>query len=124
MIRWLIAFAFTQAVEMPIYMRALKGRPGVAFGASAITHPIVWFVIPRAWVHLYLAMIAFRPELIIRSPTARYVSMVLLAESFAVIVEAIYLRAWGLRRALAWSLLVNGASVTLGLLSRALFGWP
>ncbi len=124
MIRWLLAFAFTQAVEVPIYMRALRGRPAVAFGASAITHPVVWFVIPRVWVRLYLAMIAVRSDLIIRSPTARYVCMVLLAETFAVLVEAIYLRAWGLRRALAWSLAANAASLTLGLLSRACFGLP
>ena len=50
--------------------------------------------------------------------------MVLLAESFAIAVEALYLRAFDVRRAIAWSLLANGASVTLGLLSRAAFGWP
>ena len=124
MIAWLVAFVFTQCIEIPIYVRALRGRPVVAFGASAITHPIVWFVIPRMWVRSYLSLIAWSPLFIVRAPIARYACMVLLAESFAIAVEALYLRAFDVRRAFAWSLLANGASVTLGLLSRAAFGWP
>ena len=124
MIHWLVAFAFTQIVEIPIYLRALRGRPAVAFGASALTHPIVWFVIPRVWVHLYLGLIGLSAALVIPSPLIRYVCMVLLAETFAVGVEALYLHVFKVRRALAWSLVANGASVTLGLLARSLFGWP
>ena len=55
---WLSAFAFTQALEVPIYVVGLgrdraggppgwPARVGLAFLASAVTHPCVWYVIPR-----------------------------------------------------------------------------
>lgn len=44
---WLRAFAFTQIVEAPVYRRALGVSWIAALGASAITHPFVWFVFPR-----------------------------------------------------------------------------
>jgi ABC-type Co2+ transport system permease subunit len=117
---WLGAFAFTQAIEMPIWTYALARQRrlaadeepwplwlcvAVAFGASAVTHPVVWFVIPR-WA------------------PGGYVAMVVQAEAFAVLVEAGYTGLLGLRRSLAWSLLANAASAGLGLLSREVFGWP
>lgn len=118
---WLSAFLFTQAVEIPVYLIALRRsrdalapiegalpRLAAAFGASLVTHPIVWFVIPTL-------------------PFGSYEGMVVGAESFAIIAEGLYfhaLGAMGLRRATLWSLLANGASVTLGLTSRYLFGWP
>lgn len=107
---WARAFAFTQLVEVPVHARALRGarplgaRVAVAFGASLITHPVVWFVLP----HLGL----------------RYETYVVVAELFAVLAEAAYLRGWGVRRALFWSLLANGASFALGEASRACFGLP
>jgi hypothetical protein len=96
----------------------------IAFGASAITHPVVWFVIPRAWEALYLALVGWSAVFQVRSPMMRYASMVVMAESFAVIVEGIYLRRFHVKRAFAWSLLANGASVTLGFISRWLIDWP
>jgi len=119
---WLAAFLFTELVETPIYVRALRddregrrageaaqagrGRAiATAFAASALTHPIVWFVMP---------------ELI----PGDYMIMVAVAELFAVVVEAAWLWAFGLRRALLWALFANAASVCLGLLSRRIFGWP
>jgi hypothetical protein len=96
----------TQAVEVPIYTRALRGRWTVAFAASLITHPVVWFGFP-AWCQ-----------------SLGYVREVLLAEAFAVAVEALWLRLWGVRRSVWWSLGANAASVAVGLTSRALFGWP
>jgi len=116
---WLGAFLFTQAVEVPIYLSALRRaddantraprplarRLVLAFGASMITHPIVWFVIPLL-------------------PYRHYWEMVLRAEAFAFAVEGIYLGALGVQRPFLWSLVANGASVTLGLTSRHLFGWP
>jgi hypothetical protein len=114
-LRWFVAFAFTQIVEIPLWTLALRRwserrRPtatnvAIAFGASALTHPIVWFGFPRLVPHHYLVMVA-------------------LAEAFAVIAEALYTRAFGLRRAFWVSLVVNGASAGLGLLSREAFGWP
>jgi len=121
---WLAAFLFTQAVEVPIYVTALhraSRRPSaplaergllalyvIAFGASALTHPIVWFLIPRL-------------------PFGSYAAMVVCAEVFAVVAEGVYLRALGvmsLRRGLVLSLVANAASAGLGLTSRALFGVP
>jgi hypothetical protein len=120
---WLSAFAFTQIVEVPIYVAAirralrgddlprLRGVPAqlaVAFGASLVTHPIVWFLIPRLRYDAYWVMVAR-------------------AETFAVVVEGFYFYAlyvFDLRRAMLWSLAANATSASLGLLSRWLFGWP
>lgn len=130
---WALAFVFTQLVEAPLYLwgqrrdgpaRAAWARLAIALGASAITHPWLWFYAPRAWVALYLAAVERAPSLRIASPAARFVAYALLFESLVVIVEALYLRAWGVRRAWRWSLLANAASVLLGLASRAAFGAP
>ena len=125
---WLSAFALTQLVEVPIYLRALlQPSPGaeseseaedqtkpqrslaaalaLAFAASAITHPVVWFVMPKL-------------------VPGSWLRMVLVAESFAILTEAAWLRAFGLRRALAWAGLANAASVLVGLGLRRVFGWP
>lgn len=99
MTTWLCWFLFTQIVEIPIYSWPLRGRVAVAFGASAITHPVVWFVFPRL-IHAWLPM-------------------AICAELFAVAVEALWLRAFGVKRALLWSLVANSASFGLGML-----GWP
>lgn len=110
---WVWAFLFTQAVEIPIYLAAMhrqrvdrpwRARAAIAFGATALTHPIVWYVLP--WLGL---------------PYWVYVGV---AEAFAVVAEGLYLGAFDLRRALLWSLLANGASAGLGLTSRALFSFP
>ncbi len=117
MIPWLGAFVFTQLVECPIYVAALRKSErswalalAIAFGASAITHPVVWFVIPWLWNALHRA--------------GGYWGMVVAAELFAILVEALYLNRLGLRRALVWAFVANLSSVTLGLISRAIFGWP
>jgi hypothetical protein len=104
--RWLAAFLFTQVVEVPIYGYALRGRALVAFGASALTHPIVWFVIPRIW------------------HGGGYFGLVAASEAFAIVVEALYMKKAGLAHPLRWSLAANLTSSSLGLLSRSLFGWP
>ncbi len=112
MIRWLVAFAFTQVVEVPVWAVALKGRPwshrlGLGFAASAITHPVVWFVLPP-----------------LLRPSLGWWGYLLIAEAFAVAVEALFLRAFGLRDALLWAVLANGLSAGLGFTFRQLFGWP
>ena len=54
-----------------------------------------------------------------------YVEKIVVAEAFAVLVEAAWLRVALKRpRALGGSLLANGLSFGLGMLSRYLFGWP
>ena len=104
---WLAAFVFTQLIEVPIYLRWLKCSPVVAFGASAITHPIVWFAFfHRAW-------------------HAPYVTKLVLAELFAWLVEAAYFAfLFRRRQALLATLVANAASLGVGLLSRWLFGAP
>ncbi len=109
MIAWLGALLFTQLVEVPIYLRALRDvdarrRWGVAVGASLVTHPVVWWVFPLLGV--------------------RYAWMVVLAETFAIAVEGLLLHRCGVRGAWLWSAGANITSATLGLTSRALFGWP
>lgn len=149
-----LAFAITQLVEVPIYLRALRGargspapaasrapapaappsppraaqetpapspastgtslarRAAIAFGASALTHPIVWFVMPWAAMALYRAALrAGGPAL---DETGRTLVYGGLAEGFAVLAEALYLRGFRVRRPLRWSLLANAASVIVG----------
>jgi hypothetical protein len=108
---WLRAFVFTQIIEAPIYRRALGVSWGRALAPTAITHPIVWFVFP-----------------LLRRVGVDYVSMVILAELFAWLVEAAFLAKTQprvpMKKALLVSLAANAASVLLGLACRALFGAP
>jgi hypothetical protein len=109
---WLAAFLFTQAVEVPVYARALAPRPwhvrvAIAFAASLFTHPIVWVGV------LYFTRGVFD-----------YTMIVTVFEAFAVLAEAAWLRAFKVRRPLAWALLANAASQGLGTLSRAALDWP
>jgi hypothetical protein len=103
---WLIAFVFTQVVEVPIYVRGGASWP-VAFLASTFTHPVVWFGFPTVY-RLGLG----------------YWGTVVLVECFAIGAEALWLAHRGVRRPLVWSLLANGASVALSLVTRALFDFP
>jgi hypothetical protein len=78
-----------------------------AFIASALTHPVVWF----AFFH--------------RSVRLSYGEKVVTAQLFAWLAEAAYFRFMlGKRKALLWALIASAASVTLGLVSRAVFGGP
>lgn len=104
-VAWAWAFAFTQVVEIPIYRRTLGCVWLRAFGASALTHPVIWLVFPH-----------------VRAPYAFVVAGV---ELFAWLAEAAYFtRPYGVRRALVASLLANASSFVLGSISRALFGVP
>jgi len=105
---WLGAFLFTQLVEVPIYGIAMRGRLIVAFTASLITHPVVWFAFP------YLG----------RAVGSPYPVTVLAAELFAISVEALFLGKMGLKKAWLWALVANLTSASLGLVSRHVFGWP
>jgi hypothetical protein len=113
MLHWVSAFALTELVEVPIYLVALRAsrrsslaRFAIAFGASLITHPLVWFVIPELFA------------------TLAYRTRVLIAEGFAIAVEAAYLAAFRQRFALRWSITANAASFALGLVCRSTLGWP
>jgi hypothetical protein len=107
LLRWLSAFVFTQIVEVPIYRRTLHPSFWVAFGASAITHPLVWLFL---WSHAW------------RAP---FIVQAIAVELFAWWVEAAYFALFFRRpRALLWTFVANAASLALGLVSNALFGWP
>lgn len=112
-----LAFALTQIVEVPIFTRALRGprplaaRVAIAFGASALTHPIVWFVMPLVAARLLAASSRVGVSLDLIGRTLLYGA---LAEGFAVLAEAAWLRAFGVRRALPWSIAANAASVIVG----------
>ena len=105
---WFWAFVFTQCVECPIYCRAFSShrKPwGRAFIPSAVTHPLFFLVIP----HL-LAPGSLIP--------------LWMVEFCVVILEGIILRAMRVRAGFFWALIANGASLSLGSLSRLLWGWP
>jgi hypothetical protein len=106
-LRWLVAFGVTVAVEVPIVTLLLPraGRPrgrrvALALVAQAASHPAVWFVFPEL--------------------PLRYAALIALAESWAVLSEAAIYRALGdgvgWRRAFGVSLLANGASYLVSLL--------
>lgn len=96
---WLIAFCLTQLFEMPVYFVVFRQRTWpqrflFGFGASAITHPLVWGVF--LWHDL-----------------PHEVTFVM-AETFAIFAEALYLQLLGVRHGLYWSLVANMTSILLG----------
>ncbi|MEZ4451572.1 MAG: hypothetical protein R3B09_19025 [Nannocystaceae bacterium] len=107
---WWSAYVVTQAIEIPYYLVATRGRPWfarivIAAGASTMTHPMVWFVLPGLGWPNYWVYFA-------------------VAEGFAVVVEALLLAAVEVRRPLLWSLAANAGSVAIGAALRALIDWP
>ena len=62
MTRWLLAFAWTLALELPVYTWLLSSRArswqqlcGLVLLVNAITHPLLWFGFPRLtpyWLYL------------------------------------------------------------------------
>jgi hypothetical protein len=117
-LRWLVAFAVTQAVEIPVYRRLARATVVEAFLASALTHPIVWFVFPWTCARIHGAA-----ELGWSRP-ARLWTCVLAAEIFAVMVEAVWMRILRRDRPLVASICANAASVIIGLSLREVFGVP
>jgi hypothetical protein len=111
---WLVAFVFTQSVEMGIYVHAhdrerpRRERIAIAFACSAITHPIVWFVIP---------------ELARAAGLGGWWTAVAVGETFAVLAEAAFLACFGVRRALLWALAANGCSFVMGLFGYLELSW-
>lgn len=136
-VSWFWAFAFTQALEVPIYVVALgrradprsgealapeslRWRLGFAFLASMATHPYVWFVIaPIMYSRLWTAAAASWPAL----ADWHYPLFFAVAEGFAVACEALLLRALRVPRAWLWALAANATSAGLGLVLGALGWW-
>lgn len=103
---WLGAFLLTQAIEVPIYLAFAPSLPWprrllYAFGASTITHPILWFCLPWA--------------------SAPYVLLLVVAELSVVIVEIVWGRWLGVRRAVSASCVANMISLAVGLVVREMF---
>jgi hypothetical protein len=117
LLRFPVAFALTLAVETPLvafslarWYRVAAGR-AIAAGAvaSAVTHPIVWFVLPD-----------------LLTPPLGVLAYLLVAEGFAWLVEtAVFWLA--VRRdvpgLLLLSLLANLASFTVGMVLQRLGIW-
>lgn len=91
----------------------------VAFGASAITHPIVWFGFFSAAVAWDYPSRAVAAEIFAWSAEALYFALVLRGRE---IERGRFSRL--LARTLGWSFVANASSLTVGLLSRHLFGAP
>jgi hypothetical protein len=135
---WFAAFVFTQALEVPIYYVALGKRAdprtgevltresglwraGFAFLASMATHPYVWFVIPSLFYSPLWDSLTYQwPGL----EGWRYPLFFVTAESFAVVIEALLLRALRVPSPFLWALVANAFSAFTGILLRELVGWP
>lgn len=103
---WSGAYWFTQAVEVPVYLcfarsLNLKTRAAYAFGASTITHPFLWFCLP--WT------------------SSPYLPLLIVAETFAVVIEAWWGRWWKIPRPWTASLIANTTSACLGFAVRHVF---
>jgi hypothetical protein len=92
---WFCAFAWTIAIELPIYAVLLRRRWWLVFVVNAITHPLLWFAFPR-----------FEP----------YWRYVVVAELCVVVVEAIVIAAVTrrVRLAVAASIVANAVSALVG----------
>lgn len=112
MTAWGSAFVLTQLLELVVHANApglalpLRGRLAVGFGASAITHPMVWFVIPPVVSALMES-----------DRDTEWWTAIAVAELFAFSAEAAWLWMFGVRpkHALLTSFFANGASFSMGL---------
>jgi hypothetical protein len=106
--KWLVAFAWTLALELPVYtlvlghrMRSWQRLCAAVFAVNAVTHPLLWFAFPR-----------FEP----------FWLYALAGETCVVVAEAAMLAlAIPLRAAIVASVLANATSLLLGLLVMRLF---
>ena len=109
-LQWARAFALTLGVEVPLYFWLLcklglraHSALGAALAANAISHPLLWFALPR-----------FEP----------YVAFAVVGEAMVLVVEAVAIRAWSsvFKPRLPWKnvigvvVFVNAASMGAGLL--------
>lgn len=98
---WLTAFLLTEAVEAPVYLALGRGVPLlrrllVAFGASAVTHPVLWFAFPWDRASWWWSFV--------------------IGECLVVIVEGALAWLAGFRFPWLVALAANAASVVVGLL--------
>ena len=102
---WPIAFLLTQVIEIAIALAIWKDAPRrkvifLVFLASAITHPIVWFVLPD----------------LAREHQWNYITYVAVAEGYAYGVEILWYMAMKVPRPVVISCAANTGSFGAGLL--------
>ena len=95
-----ISFAAAALIKTAVYLQPLPRRVLAALLATAITHPIVWFIFPRVW------------------PAGHVETMVLCSQIFAVAIEGAYLASFSVKRPLVWALMANALSFCAALLLR------
>jgi hypothetical protein len=107
---WSGAFLLTQLIEVPIYLRSARSLPMLkrvtyAFGASTLTHPIIWFCLPWG--------------------TMPYATLLILAEGFAIGAEGLWGCCWRVPRPWLASLAANLSSFAIGMIIRWVLsgGW-
>jgi hypothetical protein len=103
---WSGAYLLTQLIEVPIYLLAARSlsplkRATYAFGASTLTHPIIWFCLQWG--------------------TLPYAVLLIIAETFAISTEGLWGRSWHVPRPWLTSLLANAASFAIGMIIRHFF---
>ena len=102
---WIMAFTLTQVIEITVGMLFWRDdkvsspkKVAILFGASLITHPMVWFIFPQ-----------IRDE-----GGYSYGEYLLMAESYAYGVEALYYYAFRVKRPILLSVLANSGSFLTG----------
>ena len=100
---WPGAFLLTQLIEVPVYLRAARSLPvlkrtAYTFGASTITHPIIWFCLP--W------------------ESSPYMVLLIVAECFAIGAEGLWGCCWRVPRPWLTSLAANATSLAAGMIIR------
>lgn len=104
---WIMAFTLTQVIEITAGLLFWKDREvsvfrkiGILFGASLITHPMVWFIFPQ-----------IREE-----GGYSYGEYLLMAESYAYSVEALYYYAFRIKHPIWLSVIANSCSFLTGVI--------
>ncbi len=117
---WLGAFTATQIIEAPIYKRfCLPGGWWPALQPSAITHPLLWFVLTPAWNHLRWPI----ADLIGRGAPERLDNPATwLMEVAITVFEGWWLKRLGGRDPFLWALVGNAASYGFGEVLYAVLG--
>lgn len=104
---WIMAFSLTQVLEITVGMLVWRDKEvspfrkiRIVFCASLLTHPMVWFIFPQ-----------IRDE-----GGFSYGQYILMAESYAYGVEALYYYALRVQRPIVLSVLTNSCSFLTGML--------
>ncbi len=102
---WIMAFILTQVIEITAGMLFWRDdevsslrKIATLFGASLITHPMVWFIFPQ-----------IRDE-----AGMSYGEYLLMAESYAYGVEALYYYAFRIKHPILLSVIANSCSFLTG----------